>query len=636
MEKYFGFDLGDAECAISVKGENQMGEPQVVPVNGIKNFISAYAVMRDGQMLIGENACYVQNAKDASIRFKSRFLTDETAGEDILKFAKGVLRTLYDSGIVHFKEDNYFYIGCPAGWDAPTRERYRLIFQKAGYPPVKIITESRAALMYACQSKHLQLSYDVLTKPMLVIDIGSSTTDFAYVLCGKEVNLKTGGEVMLGGGIMDEILLEHCIKNSPKSEKLTDVFEESKAWRTYCEFAARRLKEKYFSDEDYYKSRGLTQSVVVRYRLPIKFSLFIDEQAADDMLNMGVKKLSDKSFMEVFTESITHIRDNITEQLPQIVFLTGGVSKMKIVQDKVKEIFPECVLVAGVEPEFSVSKGLCWAADVDAQIKLFRADVDELIASDVIETVVSQNIGDLFKIVVDTLVEPILKNAAEPVFLQWRDKQIKRLCDIDEEMTKVITQYVMSDEAKKLLSEPIAKWLKPVAAQLEEKTIPICVKHNIPYTALSLATYMNLTDVDVKLEAKNIFAIEEITWMINAIISLIVGLLCGGSGIAIIAGGFPGIVAGAAISLLLLFIGKNKFQEAVMSADLPDLVRKAVPAGFINARAEQIESKVKQSLYDSLENDKNESITGEMTNEISREIESCLAKMAEIVEIPIA
>ncbi len=635
MEKYFGFDLGDAECAVSVKGENQKGEPQVVPVNGVKNFISAYAVMRDGETVIGENACYVQNPREAKIRFKSRYLTDEGAGEDISKFAKGVLHVLYDSGVLHYGEDNYFYIGCPAGWDAPARERYRNIFQQAGYPPVKIITESRAALMYACQSKHLQLSYDVLSKPMLVIDIGSSTTDFAYVLYGKEVTLKTGGEVMLGGGIMDEILLERCIEASPKREKLTDVFNESRPWRTYCEFAARRLKEKYFSDEEYYSSRGVTQSVVVRYRLPVKFTLCVDSEAADDMLNKKLEKLDGRSFMEVFTSSVKQVAENIAEEIPQIVFLTGGVSKMKVIQDAVREMFPESVLVAGVEPEFSVCKGLCWAAEVDAQIKLFRKDVDELIASNAAEEVVEEYIGELFKSVVDTLVEPILKNAAEPVFIKWRDGAIKRLCDIDGEMTEAITQYVKSDEAKQLLSEPIAKWLKPVAARLEEKTIPICVKHNVPYTALSLTTYMNLNDVDVKLEAKNIFALEEITWMINAIISLIVGLLCGGGGIAVIAGGFPGIVAGAAISLLLLFIGKNKFQEAVLSADIPDMIRKAVPAGFIDGRAEQIKSKVKESLYENLENDKNESITQDMTAEISREIELCLAKMAEIVEIPI-
>ena len=66
---------------------------------------------------------------------------------------------------------------------------------------------------------------------------------------GKEVALKTGGEVMLGGGIMDEILLEESVAASPDAKNIRKIFEESEAWKTYCEFAARRLKEKYFTDE---------------------------------------------------------------------------------------------------------------------------------------------------------------------------------------------------------------------------------------------------------------------------------------------------------------------------------------------------------------------------------------------------
>ena len=142
------------------------------------------------------------------------------------------------------------YIGCPAGWDAQTRERYRYIFEQIGYPPVKIISESRAALVSACQSKHQQVGYDILSHPVLVVDIGSSTTDFAYISGGKEAPLHTAGEVFLGGGIMDELLLDCSLETSKDGKRLREVFAESPSWRSYCEFAARRLKEKYFSDEE--------------------------------------------------------------------------------------------------------------------------------------------------------------------------------------------------------------------------------------------------------------------------------------------------------------------------------------------------------------------------------------------------
>ena len=246
MERFYGFDLGDAESAVTriIKGEDAV--PEVIPVQEAGSFITAYAMKKNGQLLIGEGACYDPDVLVRKLRFKSRFLTDSAAKNDAKSFASGVLGELLLSGDLVRGDDQCFYIGCPAGWDKADREDYRGIFESAGYPPLKIVSESRAALVSACRSRHLQVGYDILSKPVLVVDVGSSTTDFAYIMSGKEVELKTGGEVVLGGGIMDEILLDEAIDASPDPAKIRRIFRENEAWRTYCAFAARRLKEKYY------------------------------------------------------------------------------------------------------------------------------------------------------------------------------------------------------------------------------------------------------------------------------------------------------------------------------------------------------------------------------------------------------
>ena len=53
------------------------------------------------------------------------------------------------------------------------------------------------------------------------------------------------------------------------------------------------------------------------------------------------------------------------------------------------------------------------------------------------------------------------------------------------------------------------------------------------------------------------------------------------------------------------------------------------------SRTEKISDEVKSSFYKSLEKDKNEEITERLVNEISEQIEQCLTKMAEVVEIPL-
>ena len=432
MERFYGFDLGDAESAVTriIKGEGSV--PEVIPVREVGSFITAYAMKRDGQLLIGEGACYEPEVLTRKLRFKSRFLTDSTARNDIKSFAAGVLGELLLSGDLVRGDDQCFYVGCPAGWDKAAREEYRGIFESAGYPPLKIVSESRAALVSACRSKHLQVGYDILSKPVLVVDIGSSTTDFAYIMSGKEVELKTGGEVALGGGIMDEILLDEAIDASPDPEKIRRIFGENEAWRTYCEFAARRLKEKYYSDVEYWSKEPLTQTVSIRtQRVPVRLKLTMSPEIADRLLNRKVGRLNGRSFRTVFTDSLKQVRQSISDRQPELIFMTGGVSRMRELREWCREVFPEAVVICGSEPEYSVAKGLAECGLIDEELRNFKAEIAGLIESTAVEDVVKKHIDELYRSTVESIVDPILENVAIPVVDRWRDGAIERLEEID-------------------------------------------------------------------------------------------------------------------------------------------------------------------------------------------------------------
>ncbi|MDO4805539.1 MAG: Hsp70 family protein [Lachnospiraceae bacterium] len=636
MERFLGFDLGDAESAVSYLKKDGMKTPEVIPVRDAKSFITAYARMQDGTLLIGEEACYAPDAAERKIRFKSRFLKDSDVDRDIKSFAAGVLGELYTNGDLVQGEDCCFYVGCPAGWDKNDRERYRMIFEKTGYPPAKIVSESRAALVSACRSKHLQVGYDILAHPVLVVDIGSSTTDFAYIAGGREVELLTGGEVFLGGGVMDEILLEESVAASPAQRKIREAFTQSDAWRSYCEFASRRLKEKYFSDEEYWKTHACTQTVQIVYDRPVRLVLRMDEKIADKLLNKRVKSLDGKSFREVFLESLRDTRKNIKGDLPDLIFLTGGVSRLPAVSEWCREIYPEAVIITELAPEFSVSKGLAWCGSIDEEMREFEEELQNLIDSTVVEKIVTEQIDGLYMAAVDALTGPILENCVVPIMDRWRSGKIEKLADIDGELKKEIDAYLHTDAAKNLLVDPVAQWLrKYVASELEQYTMPICLRHKIPYRALSLSSYLSLSEIDIKLNAKTVFGVEPFTWMIDTIISILVGLLCGGSGIALIANGLPGIFAGAVISLVILFLGKNKMQSALMKVNIPLPVRKLLPKKYFENHLESITDEVRASFYESLEKDKNEEISERLAGDISRQIEECLTKMARVVEIPL-
>ena len=635
MENYYGFDLGDAESAVSRLGRGDAGEPAVLPVREARSFITAYAQLESGELLIGESACYNTAAIKRALRFKSDFLTDPRAEKDIRRFAAGVLGELYADGNLVKGDDSCFYIGCPAGWDRAARERYRAIFEAVGYPPARIVSESRAALISACQSKHFQVGYDIMSKPVLVVDIGSSTTDFAFILGRREGELQTAGEVRLGGGIMDELVLEESIRLSDDADRVRRALAQSPPWHSYCEFAARRLKEQYFSDEDYWRDRACAKTVRILTEEGARLQLRLDAAVADRVLNGPAARLDGRSFSQAFIDSLKAVRGKLGDTMPELLFLTGGVSKLRAVRDWCARVFPEAVVITGAEPEFSVSRGLAWSGRIDEEMRQFRREVDDLIDSSAVERIVEARIDALYRGVVDAMVEPILRRVAVPVFERWRSGDIARLSDIDEVMQREIEAWLRSDEAQQLLVEPIAQWLKPVAYDIEEKTMPICVRHNVPYRALSLTSYFALSDIDIRIEAREVFAVEELTWLVNAIISIIVGLVCGGSGLALVSSGISGIVVGAIGSLLLLFLGKDKLQSAFMNADILKPVRRLVPRAHFESRIERLTDEVKAGFYNNLENEKNAEITARMAAEISQQIEQCLARMAEVVEIPL-
>ena len=635
MNRYYGFDLGDAESAVSRLGKQDVGMPEVLAVREAKSFVTAYAQLSSGELLIGESACYDTNAIRRSLRFKSNFLTDPQSEKDVRRFASGVLAELYGDGNLIQGEDCCFYIGCPAGWDRVARERYRSIFEEVGYPPSRIVSESRAALISACQSKHFQVGYDIMSRPVLVVDIGSSTTDFAFIMGGHEVELQTAGEVRLGGGIMDELLLEESVRRSENPEALRGALEASEPWRSYCEFAARRLKEQYFSDEEYWQENDCRKTVRILSGGNLRLTLRMDADIADRILNRGAKQLNGKSFRQAFTESLRQLHERLNEHQPELLFLTGGVSKLPAIRQWCAEVFPAAVVITGVEPEFSVSRGLAWSGRIDEELRQFRREVAELVDSSAVEQIVDRRIDDLYHKIVDAMVEPILRRVALPVFDRWRDGEIARLSDIDGIVQTEIEAWLHSDEAQALLVKPIAAWLKPVAYDVEEKTMPICVRHNVPYRAMSLNSYFSLSDVDIRIDAKDVFAVEGLTWLINTIISIIVGLICGGSGLAVVSSGISGILAGTILSLLILLLGKDKMQQVFMNMDIPKPMRKLVPRSHFEARVERLTEEVKSNFYSNLENEKNAEITERMVTEITAQIEQCLTKMAQVVEIPL-
>ena len=91
--KIIGFDLGDGESAVALLDEDSTVEPRMLSIGGRASVLSAVGT-KEGRIVVGEEANVLSGAKDAKVRFKSRFLTDPDAAGDVRMFAQGVMNQL--------------------------------------------------------------------------------------------------------------------------------------------------------------------------------------------------------------------------------------------------------------------------------------------------------------------------------------------------------------------------------------------------------------------------------------------------------------------------------------------------------------------------------------------------------------
>lgn len=704
--QYWGFDLGDGESTLARVSSEGNHFPEIVEVEGNKVIITVWAIMRDGEVRIGDNAARsAAAAVRSAARFKRRFLNAQSDSAALIRdFSARVFESLRGSGeLVGGEKSNSVYVGCPAGWDAEARERYQRIFETIGFPTPHVVSESRAVMVGAIQSNSVRDYIDLRSKTVLVVDIGSSTTDFAYINKGRETEIRTGGEVALGGGVMDEVLLNACVTQSPNAGALKKVLGESESWHVECELRARRLKERYYSmPAEERKTQECSDSILITYDDPLILDLRMDEEMSRRLTDKPCPQLDGKSFRAVFCEGLREVRNSIGQEQPELLFLTGGVSRMEEIRGWCQEVFPDAVIYTDREPEFSVARGLAWCGRIDDDLAHFRADVEELISSNTVEQLVSGRLNDLYRTALDHLLDPLLEQAVKPVLVDWKNGRIARLCDMESALQERIKIYLYSEEAKQSLYQPVTDWLLRISEELEQYTSEICRRYHVPERSLGISSALTASDFRLleKLEAKDVLAGDTLTWtavFVESIISILIAMLCGGSGVVLISEGPIGMLIGFLLSFLVLVVshamGKKAIDEKLMTANLPLPIRRMALAsslprlegpnlgignavkksslgqlfsgteadtnedanthekrhlfprlrwgngeGISERRMQAIRAKIRanyEKLLNSAENEDLIALNRRMSHDISNQIEMRLKELAEQVEIPL-
>ena len=630
--RYIGFDLGDGESCVAYLTRENVIEPRILSVSGSMSFVTAVADYR-GETLVGPMALSTEGAENVAIRFKSRVRTSpDEAFADIRRFLQGVTLQLKAAPELEPLEECKTTVGCPAGWNDELRARYQALCEEAGLPNVTLTSESRAAFLYARNARGIAADEDFLSGSTLVIDIGSSTLDFAYVVDGREHGVGTFGDNNLGGGVLDECILRQAVADLParEREKVQDVFRRSPTWRSHALYAARRVKEAYFTDEKKYEKEPCVGRVRLYYDGRQEIIFRLTQEFIEKICRQPVPELQNRSFLANLQDALNRARQQTAANPPRVLVLTGGASRMAFFRDACRDAFPDARFICCPEPEFSIARGLAYAGRTDELLEAFRAEIHEYTGSQAVENAARADMPALCESLAALLTDLMAVEVAAPAAEAWRNGELATLEEMRRRIETESQALVRREETQAKLSAAVMEWLAGVQEKLQRDVDAICIRNSIPCEMMRLPPPQLQPGSALAAGAKIDFdAVKTVEAIIGAVVAAVMAALCGGAGLALVAEGPLGLAAGAAIGVVAALLGKPAVETMLMRVNLPVIMRKILPRdALLSARSR---GKMRKALAESLAKD--EAFAASIVTGVAGELDAFIERLAAKTEI---
>jgi len=509
--KYVGIDIGDGESAVTIVSRDGVLIPTVVPLKNTKSIRSIVGKL-NGDPIIGDAVVLNHAVTNRSARFKSRFLYDTKASEDLELFAKGLYeiltQTLHD-------DDLKIALGCPAAWKQEARERYAQTVMRAGFPTLYTVSESRAAFLYAHYCNELGISAELLSRPTLVIDIGSSTIDYAYIVDGKERDVGVFGEEQLGGGMLDELILDYAVEQSPDKKKIREIFKTVPSWKSYCELIARKLKEQYFLNEERWAEKSCSDvaPIYMDEHTLLSLTISISGTIMQTLLKRGIDSLNHRSFLQALQDTLKRAKEMTSEHVPELLIVTGGASRMQFFQDACRKTFPHAQLALCNEPEFSIARGLGIAARTDHILSQFRAEISEYFKSGVVEQEIQLHMPHLLPNYVPKAAELLEQHGVLDAITNYKGN-VRNASQFHAYVKDKIGNVLQNQDMMKDADHIINVWIEKHLTRVQEDLDNICDRYQIDRADMSLLKIraeIKLNQIHIPLSIR-VFAVLQQTW----------------------------------------------------------------------------------------------------------------------------
>ena len=628
-----GFDLGHGETAVAKAIVESIEPPEMLEVNHKKNQITALGWHPQLGYLVGEQALIQAGVTQLAIAFKQKPSHDPEYQKTITTFVSTYYDLLKESRQIA-GGDSYFYVGCPSGWTPSEREEYLALIQTTGIPRLNIVPESRAAFMQAKEAGKLE--YEKLKAAVLIIDIGSSTTDFTLVKSLHEVPIDFGSNV-LGASLLEQAIFDRTLAQHEQRTLLEKVFADYPHHQARCQLACRRAKEDYFSNESLYRDPQSVARGFESINEQIYFIPKVNQAIMEEILNQPLPTLGQKSWIETFEEAVREAKDKLTQQgiVPKLVLMTGGASRMQFTRLLCQEIFPEpdTQVRLDPEPERCIALGLARVGRWDLRAAAFEQEVERLFSSNKLKAIVERQIPELLLALPEPLAQELIDFAVQPGVKDWQTNQVRTLADLETSIKNRAQEWLESDRAQQTINHQCIEWFNHnIQPDLAAETDPICRQFQIPRSSLRFEEGIDSAVVNPELRIGDAILAETIAFIVNVIIgggtlaSLVTLFLTGHLTWPI------ALIYGASVMAAGMELNRKNVKEAIKTnVDVPAWVRSSLMSDKkITELCEQIKPELEKVLQEQLR--ANQEAFEQLTDKVEQGLQKALtSKVQEAV-----
>jgi hypothetical protein len=625
--EFIGYDLGHGETALGRAYGRSMREPEILEYHGSKSFVTAVAKVKGG-IKIGAEAVNLEalsadksRKSEVWVKFKGRDMSDKNIKVPTELFTRGLMGELAKDNKIQGPSKSRFIVGCPSGWDETSRETYKTVFEGANLTTVRIVPESRAALMTALEQGYLSL--DAARSSVLIVDLGSSTTDFTYC---RDLEAEDVGHNILGSGLLDTEIFTLNLARQKERRKIEKLIKRYPHYRPIMEYWCRLAKEQYFNGEG--------TPVEMIKRLPIDrgvyFEIRIDAKDADTILSKPLEVLNNYSWPAAFNYALKDAINMLGGRDPETVLLTGGASRLPLVGPACQTAFPNAKIIQGAEPEFAIARGLAWLGRFEYLHAGFKSAVEALMADGgaVHEKArtASLDLGDrLAPVLIDAMTEACVI----PAFSEWRSGKIESLEAVETVLETKVRDWLGGSEAQTVLRPVIDDWFAGLQRSIEADTDPLCREHGLPAMVLSLDDSRHVSQYldGMSVAAPQVASLESDTALAGTTISAVIigALLAKANLLAPLLANPIGIVIGGAIAGGGFLYGRKALEGKFKGANVPVIARKIMTNGRIRRAAKKQREDMITAVSTAWETAASDRFTGELV----QTLETALAQRAD-------